>query len=327
MIKTTTRYCFLFLLALFVSLPAFSFAESDATLSFEPKNPSPNSSVTVTLVSYVFDVDTALITWTKNGKVVLQGVGEKKITVQTGGVGYQTPLHVHAVTGNNSVTDIDVAIVPQSVDILYEAEESYTPPFYKGKALPGEGSAVTFTAIPSISEGGRMIPSTSLAYSWYVNDVFMGDSSGMGKSSAIFNLDFFSAYTRVKVVARSVLGTSAEKYIDVYPHDVMPLFYLYDDILGVNYTSAITQRFETTKDFTLALEPFYFSTKKDLAGTASYTWLLDGLPITPLGGRLLSMHPKENSYGSRVLSITLSNSKRRLQEATTDLNLIFDTRN
>lgn len=310
----------------FLATFSFSLAESDATLSLEPKNPSPNSSVTVTMVSYVFDVDTALITWSQNGKTLLKGVGEKKIVVQTGPLGYQVPLHVHAVTSENSVTDVDIAIIPQSVDILYETDESYTPLFYEGKSLPGEGASVTFTALPSISESGRIIPSSEIAYSWYLGGNFMSENSGMGKSSAIFNLDFFNAFTTVKVVARSQRGSYAEKSIDVYPHAILPLFYLYDEVLGTDHTSLITKRFEATKDFTLALEPFYFSTKNGLDSTASYTWLLDGLPITPLGGRLLSLHPKENSYGSKVLSVSLSNTARRLQEISVDLSLIFDTR-
>lgn len=311
---------------LFFCFTSFSFADADATLILNPKSPTPNSTVTITLESYIFDVDTALITWTSGGKILLKGMGVKNLTLPTGASGHQTPVHVKAVTADNSTTDIDITIVPTSVDILYETPESYTPLFYEGKSLPSEGAAVAFTAIPNISENGAIVPSSSLAYSWYVNDQFMSDYSGMSRSSATFNLDFFNSFTRVKVVARTPRGTNAEKYIDVYPHVILPLLYTYDDILGVNYTSLLTKRFETTKDFTLALEPFYLSSKGSLEKTTTYSWALDGLPVTPLDGRLLAMKPKENSYGSRILSISLSNEMRRLQEASTELYLVFDTR-
>jgi hypothetical protein len=40
----------------------------------------------------------------------------------------------------------------------------------------------------------------------------------------------------------------------------------------------------------------------------------------------ISLKPKENSYGSRLLSISTNNTKRYLQKAQTELELIFDTR-
>lgn len=307
-------------------MPTITFAGSEATVTLNPRNPTPYTPITATLVSYLFDVNTALITWTLDGKVLLRGVGEKKITVETGEVGSIIPLHVTAVTANNDRYEVDINITPESVNILYETPESYVPLFYEGRSLPGEGAVVNFVAMPTISENGEVIPPSSLSYFWYVSGEFVDNASGIGKQSALLELDFLRSFTTIKVVVRGPYGTVAEKSIDVYPHEVMPLLYTYDDILGTNFTSLITRRFEATKDFTLSLEPFFFSTNKSLQDTASYTWLLDGLPITPLGGLLLSMHPKENSYGSKKLSITLENSKRRLQKITTDIELIFDTR-
>lgn len=327
MIKNSLLKLFVITFLLCFLVPINSFADGgDATLTMEPKNPVPNSSVLLTFESYSFDVDTALITWSSGGKILLKGLGEKKLTIPTGSVGQRTPIHVTSVSADKSTSVVDIVITPTSVDILYETPESYTPLFYEGKSLPGEGALVNFVAVPNISEKGVILPAQSMAYSWYINDEFMPDASGMGRSSAQFNLDIFNNFTRVKVVARSVTGTSAEKYIDIYPHDVMPLLYTYDEVLGADYTSLIVRRFEATKAFILDLEPFYLSAKNSLADSASYAWAIDGLPVTPLGGRLLAMHPKENSYGSRLLNISISNSKRRFQEASADFNLVFDTR-
>ena len=104
----------------------------------------------------------------------------------------------------------------------------------------------------------------------------------------------------------------------------MPLIYTYDPILGTNFTTLATRRFEAVKDFTLALEPFYVSDKEGKGPT--YTWYLDGSPSTPLGGLVLGMSPKENSYGSKMLSIVVEGNDRRLQKVETKLELIFDTR-
>lgn len=314
--------CFSF----FITTPITLYAEEDASITLSPKNPEPNSPVTITLVSYVFDVNTALITWSSNGKTILKGLGEKKVTIKTGNTGTQTKVHLTAVTANNVVTNLDVVVTPASVTLLYETPEAYVPPFYEGRSLPGEGAFVRFVAIPNISENGDIVSASSLAYSWYVNDTFMDDYSGAGKSAAIFNLDIFETFTRVKVVVRSPRGVFAEKYIDVYPHEIVPLLYSYDQLLGINYSEAYTKRIQAVKDFTLALEPYFLSLRGDLESTSAFTWNIDGVPSTPLGGRILALKPKENSYGTKNLDIHISNSKRRLQKADTSTSLIFDTR-
>lgn len=326
MIKRYLHILSTIIITLFFCLPTISFASNEASVTLNPKNPTPFTSVTATLVSYLFNVNTAFITWSLNGKVILKGVGEKKVTIQTGEAGSQTPVHVSAVTANDETFEVDIVVTPESVDIIYETPESYVPLFYEGLSLPSEGASVKFVAMPNISEGGNNIPASSLSYSWYVSGEFIDEASGIGRQSAMIDLDFLRSFTTIKVVVNGPHGTVAEKSIDIYPHDVMPLVYTHDDILGTNFTSLITRRFETTKDFTLSLEPFFLSSKNSFQDTTLYNWTLDGLPITPLGGTLLSMHPKENSYGSRKLSISVSNSKRRLQKAVVDLNLIFDTR-
>ena len=106
----------------------------------------------------------------------------------------------------------------------------------------------------------------------------------------------------------------------------MPILYIYNDALGINRDQLIDRRFETVSDFTLSLEPYYFSTNNLLEKTSSYIWLLDGLPVTPLEKTLLSFRPTENSSGSKTLSVILSNSKRKLQSARADLEILFDTR-
>jgi hypothetical protein len=298
----------------------------DASISLDPKNPSPNSPVTVTLVSYTFNVNTATITWTSGGKILQKGVGLKKITLQTGTVGQTIPLHITATTADGTTVTLDSNISPESVDLVYEAQENYVPPFYKGKALPGEGSFVKFVALPNMSEGRGKIDPSAISYSWYVNGDFLDDASGIGRQSATIGLEILQNSTIVKVQATAPYGVVAEKEIEVFPHDIMPILYPYDEILGANYSSLVGKRFESTKEFTFLLEPFFLSTKGSLANSVNYLWSLDGLPVTPVDGRLLSLRPKENSYGSKTLSIAISQDKRRLQKGEFASDLVFDTR-
>lgn len=73
------------------------------------------------------------------------------------------------------------------------------------------------------------------------------------------------------------------------------------------------------------MEPFYLSTRK-MEDTASYDWYLDGLPVTPQERMVLTLRPKADSYGVRMLTVAAAQSRRRLQNVETALEVIFDTR-
>lgn len=302
----------------------FVSAEISATIRVEPKNPNPNSQVTLTLESYSFDVNTATITWKNEGKTLLTGLGEKRLSVRVGPVGETSNLTVTAEASDGSLLTQSITLSPSSVSLIYESPQSYVPLLYEGRSLPSNGATVKVTALPTLRGPNGLIPPSSLSFAWYVNNTFVGSVSGVGKQSATITLDSLLNKTTVKVLVTSQTGEKGEKTITIYPVAVMPLLYVYDQVLGPKYNSLIGRRFETTEDFTLSLEPMYASYTEKRPITSS--WFLDNLPITPIDEKLLTLRPKENSYGSRKLSITTTGSNKYTQKARTDVELIFDTR-
>ncbi len=299
-------------------------AQMSATINLYPQFPGPRSVVSLEIESYSFNVNTAMITWTIDNRVVLQGQGETELSVKTGEVGQATNVKVVSQLADGSQIEQSINVTPSSVTLLYESLNSYVPLLYEGRSLASTGGKIRVTALPSISDGGSSVTPSSLSYSWYVDDKYMKEISGRGKQSATIALNYLQDSTRVKVAIFTPRGNTSEKTITVYPHEVMPLLYLHDPILGPNFSSLIDNRFETTSEFTVALEPFYVSS--DTVRPATYTWYLDGISSTPLGGRLLSFLPKENSYGSKILTIDVFGSNKILQKGSLRTELIFDTR-
>ncbi len=303
---------------------SLAYAQFDETIELYPKNPEPKSDVTLTFKSYSFDANTASLVWTVNGKKVLEGEGETKLIIRTGDVGDTTTVMVRASTVSGFNIAQSITITPASVMMMYESPKSYVPLLYEGRSLPGEGALVRVTAFPSIGDSGALVSPSRLSYTWYINDQLFKAVSGAGKQSALIRLDYLQSKNDIKVIVRSPGGASAEKTITIYPHAVMPLLYTFDSVLGVDYTKLIDKRFETVKEFIISLEPFYVSDEE--SKRASFVWYLDGFPSTPLGGRILALQPKENSYGTKMLTIDVYGTDKRLQKASTKTELIFDTR-
>lgn len=302
----------------------FVSAEFTASLKMVPKNPEPRSTVTLTIESYSFNVNTAKITWKAGGKVLLEGQGATSVTVRTGAIGEATPVTVIALLADGTTVEQSVNLSPSSVTLLYEAPQSYVPPLYEGRSLPGAGAPVRVIAFPMMSDGRGALNPSSLSYAWYVNGSLLKSNSGLGKQVANLNLDYIKNKTDIRVLITTPQGNVAEKTITIYPHLVMPVLYNYDTILGTDYTQAVGKRYETVKDFTLSLEPYFVTSYPSTP--AKFTWYLDGLPSTPLGGRILALQPKANSFGTKLLSIDVVGSDKLLQKANIRTELIFDTR-
>jgi len=317
----------IFLISILFIIPICVYADSQASIVMDPENPAPYESLKLTVKSYSFNVDTTKMTWYVNGKLFTSGIGEKTISINTRGVGESTPVLVKIETSDGGVLELKLQVTPQNVDLIWESLEAYTPPFYEGKALPGEGSIIRATAIPSFSENGKQILPSNLSYSWYINDEYIDNASGYGKQYANLKLDYLTEKTNIKVRVQSVKGYISEKTLSILPHEIMPLFYSYDEILGNDFSQLLNRRIETVRDVNINLVPFYLSTKGTLNSATSYAWALNGLPITPQDNLSVILAPAENSRGSKILSVTISNSKRILQKATSKLEIIFDTRN
>lgn len=303
-----------------------AFAQVDAEISMTPKNPEPNQEVTLTLISYTFDINVAKITWKSKETVLLTGLGAKQLKVTSGNIGTENVITYLAESARGEVVTGSITLSPQFVDLMYESPESYVPPFYEGRSLPSEGARVRVIALPSLTDKGKLIPTSNLSFSWYINGEFYQTTAGSAGSSASIPLDYLTTGTIVKVMVRSPLGSVAEKTITIYPVQPSPLFYSYDEILGGDYSRAYTGRIELSKDITLLLEPFHLSAKGTLDKSTKYSWFVDGLPVAPQEKNMLSLKPKPDVYGSRRLSVIVENTKRILQKAQLDAEVIFDTR-
>ncbi len=301
-------------------------ADSQLGLTFSPEAPGPFEQVTVSVESYSFDVNTAYIEWSVNGVPFTAGLGVKKIQVVTGAIGKIVSIVAKVSTRDGEVLESSAALSPQSVELVWESVESFVPPFYEGKALPGEGSIIKVTALPNFSDGGVQVSPQNLSFLWYGNDTYLEQFSGTGRQVAFIPLDILSDFTQVKVRVRSTLGGVAEKKMDIYPRAVIPAVYLYDEILGTKYERMFTNRLEASKDFTISFVPYFLSTRNNLDQKTDYLWLLDGLPVTPQEKTLLTLRPKENSFGTKRLSLRANSTTRTLQRAQADIELIFDTR-
>lgn len=164
----------------------------DLFFTINPEDPEPGQLVRVALNSYVFSVDELYIEWLENSKIKLAGLGQKNFQFSAGNVGETKliTLTVREKPGGDVIFRKNIVSKPAGLDILWQAIHSYTPPFYKGKALPTNEGIVKIIALPDFQVGTKTVTPKNVIYNWKRNFQPVTQASGYGRSSISIKQSF-----------------------------------------------------------------------------------------------------------------------------------------
>ena len=292
----------------------------DVTISLYPEYPKPFESVDLTASSFSVPVDTVPISWFVNGQQVLSGVGQKKYTVRVGASGQTTIVVVKIQVNAGKEIVKNIQIQPNTLDLLWEAIDSYVPPFYKGKALPAAEAALRVTAIPNGAP-----TQANLVFNWLRNGQVDGTNSGFGKNFIVLKNNFFDAQSNLGVRIISPAGDyQSENSIKIARYTPFIRFSIFsgDQLLSstINTGTLIAPR----SQFLLKAEPFYISSRTGYHGL-TFNWLY-GDKKTPVEEsdppNELLLNPLTSS-DTVPFYVKVEHTTKLLQEAEGSVNILF----
>ena len=300
-------------LIVFVFLAIFSFASQTASAQFGsagtelsmtmlPEHPKPGEAIVVYLESYNIDLNRSEVRWFVNNKPVQSGVGKKQLETSAGKSGELLTIRVSVRAENGSLYSSGLEFRPAEVNLLWQTE-SYTPPFYKGKALMPYQGTVLVAALPAFIRGGTSLPADALIYTWKEGDDVIGDSSGKGKNLFVFQGSVPLRTKTISVLVESPdRSMSAEASVDVVP--VSPRLLLYEDHprFGLLFGKALVRRFSLTSDETrISAIPYYFEAADRAGREITYGWQLNYNELPSEKGPALTLRRVTYSKGQSNL--------------------------
>ena len=282
------------------ALPLFAQmggAGTELTMAMLPAHPRPGENVLVSVESYNIDLNRAEVRWFINDVLVKTGLGEKQLSVLAGSGGETKTVRVVAIGENGSTYSSSVVIRPAEVTLLWQAQ-SYTPPFYRGKALMPYQGTVLVAAIPSFTRGKSTMSAESLIYTWTEGDTVIGDSSGKGKNLFVFQGSIPMRPKTISVLVESPDRTmTAEASIDVAPVAPRLLFYEEHPRFGL-LPKALTGSFLLEGDETrIDAIPYYFETSTRAGGDMVYGWQMNYSPLESERKPFLILRRSSNAAG------------------------------
>jgi len=310
-----------------ILLPWISFAASENSILVDitPENPSPNQKTDITLKSYVNNLDTVLITWSVNGKSMSSGVGQKSFSVNAPAAGSETTVTATVALPDGTLQK-RVLIRPVVMALLWQADDSYVPPFYKGKALPTPGSTIRVVAIPEIKNGSQSVNPGSLAYAWqkdYTNDQ---GSSGYGKNSFIYTNDYLENSNIVTVTASTVdQKYSTEGSIEVGTVTPKILFYKNDPAIGTLWEEALTDGHIIAGNEVVEAAPFFISPADIRVPSLEFNWFINGehIDISGIKKNFLPLLAERGTTGTSEISLEIENKYKIFETASKKIEVQF----
>ncbi len=312
-----------------IVVPAISFAQvnDQISVSTDPINPGANQSVTVTLQSYSLDLQSSEIDWSLDGKRMKGGIGNNTFTFTTKSIGSPSTVSVTVIPIGVPQITKTITINPMSVDILWQATDSIVPPLYKGKAMPTSESQIKFVAIPQVqTAGGSLVASSSLIYDWKENYISDQSNSGYGKDFFITAMDYLNPTKDVSVsVGTRDGGTATDGTVEIKPINPEVLWYASSPLYGPLFSAALGDSYTVAGNETsLVAMPYFFSPSNPASNLLSYAWQINGTAVdTPTIPNSLYLHRDSSSTGSATIDLSISNTTKLFQEATTHLNLLL----
>lgn len=325
------RFLFLLFVTVFtitgiiLPLKALAVSSSSILVNVAPQNPNPNENVTITLSSYAANLDSVLISWSVDGKNILSGVGKKSFSLNAPAIGKETSV-IATISFPDGTIDTRIIIRPAAMVLLWQANDSYVPPFYRGKALPTPDSEIKIVALPEIKSGSSLVDSTNMTYFWKQDYNNIQDASGYGKNYFSYVNDYLESSSNISVVASTIdQNNSSEANITVGTTDVKILFYKNNAKLGTIWDQALSDGHKIQSDEVLEAVPYFISPKDIRIPILSWVWSINGSSINILGSRknLIPLKVQEGTSGTSKIRLDIENKYRIFGTASGEINVTF----
>jgi len=289
-----------------------------------PQNPGPNENTSISLQSYLLNLDTCNYTWTLNNQVAQSGIGQKSFSFQSLPLGKTLALEVSLTCPDDSSLSKSFLFQSNNVDFLVSGN-TYSPPFYRGGKRPTSGSPVRIVALPQVfGADSKQFEAKDLIYKWTNDGKPMIASSGYGKNAV--TIDTQGAASKITLEISSLSGElKAVKSLVVRTSQPEVLIYEDKPLLGIQYQNSLSDETDLkTLETTLVAEPFFFDQKSLSDGKVTLNWYKDEQPITDgVKGQSLTLRQENGLSGKALIRIIAKDNSSPVSVAQKTLKINF----
>ncbi len=324
--KSLLLCLFVFLVFLFMgNNEILAISPSSISVRVAPENPEPYENVTITLSSFSANLDTVNITWLVNNKITLSGIGKKSFSTTAKAVNSETRVEARIFLPDGEINK-KITIRPSVMVLLWQADDSYVPPFYKGKALPTASSKIKVVAMPEIIVNNNMVKSKNMTYAWKKDYNNMQNASGYGKNFFTFINDYLENSNTVSVVASTTdQQHESGSSINIMTSNPEISFYKKDAILGTIWEHALSNGHIIQGEEIITAEPYFISPKDWRRPDLVFYWSINdkSINVPNYAKNFIPLMTASGITGISKLKLEIENTNKIFQTAKKEINIEF----
>lgn len=258
--------------------------DEQLSVTITPETPDPGDEVTITVESFSTNLNGALIRWTLNGNIQIEERGAKTFKFTAPQSGSISTIVLRIAKAEGGVLTRTFSIEPAGLELVYEAQ-TYTPPFYKGRAMFTNSSTIKVVAFPEFITSGGKISSSNLIYTWEENGIVNQAASGYGKDTFITTGKLIDRPLKITATVKTTDSEMrTKKSIDIVSSDPQVLLYENNPIYGIIFERALSRGLILdTNEVAISAIPYHFSANEKIIGDMEYRWKLNGRSIASSG--------------------------------------------
>ncbi len=302
-----------------VMFPTTTFAGVvDVILS--PDIPEPNQIISASLSGALVNFDLSDIYWYLDDEIQKHGVGEKSFSFTSGDVDERTILDVIILIPDGRRIDLQKVIDPMEVDLLWEAN-TYTPPFYRGKALPTYKSSIKVVAIPNSKNIDN-----KFIYTWSIDKLNNIAGAGGYNRTSFATFGSYAGYEREVSVNMVSFDKSKKLKKNIKIESIEPELILYENnsLVGTLFNKALYNTRNITKnEFSIKAEPYFITTGE--MNNIKYEWAINNVKVGNGEDRdkIITFIKPDGGSGKAHLEAYIKNMTNTYQEARTETSLSY----
>ncbi|MDD5165473.1 MAG: hypothetical protein PHG25_02975 [Candidatus Pacebacteria bacterium] len=295
-------------------------------------NPVPGRVVTIKAESFTFDIDSATVIWTVNGKEVQKGIGLISLDVKAPVLGKKTIVGITAVTANGIRYTNTISIGSGSIDLIIETD-GYTPPFFKGKTPLVFQNTVTVIAVPHLANSsGVEFDPASLVYQWKKDDgTVLQDQSGYGKQSISLKGGIVPRPYYLIVTASTRDGSAqAQSLIDINATSPSVVFYKNDPQYGPFFNTAVlgVLKIGSQKEIQAFASLFGFNFSKNISSDLTLNWSINNIEHSELASsKSIILRAPDGDSGTSHVELDVRGVNNILQGGSNNFDISFSGSN
>lgn len=313
------------ILGTFLPFKAKAAVSTDILVNVAPENPNPDEAVNITLKSYVNDLNSVLISWSVNGKNISSGIGKKSFSLNAPSAGGETNVTA-SISLPDGAVEKKITIRPAAMTLLWQAKNSYTPPFYKGKALPSPDSPVKVVALPEVRSGSGLLSPKNMTYLWKQDYNNNQDGSGYGKNSFTYINDYLEDSNNISVTTSTIdRKYSSTASIDVGMTNPKILFYKNDLTLGTLWEQALGNSHKIIGGEIIEATPYFISQSSLRTPILTWDWFINDQRVSPPVYRknTMPLRAQTGVSGTSRIKLEITNKEKIFESASKEINVEF----